>query len=98
MPTYDKRELSAKAKELNVVRDTFEKVCRLQEILRFIDSSDLLRSSFALKGGTAINLVLVDLPRLSVDISSNGTLENCTDQRYSGKIKKSIFCKARTMW
>ena len=25
MPTYDKRELSAKAKEYNVVRDTFEK-------------------------------------------------------------------------
>ena len=73
MPMYDKRELSAKAKELNVVRDTFEKVCRLQEILRFIDSSDLLRDKFALKGGTAINLVLLDLPRLSVDIDLDFT-------------------------
>ena len=48
-----------KRKKLNVVRGTFEKVCRLQEILRFIDSSDLLRSSFALKGGIAINEINV---------------------------------------
>ena len=73
MPIYDKRELSLRAKELNVVRDTFEKVCRLQEILRFINSSDLLKNSFALKGGTAINLVLFDLPRLSVDIDLDYT-------------------------
>lgn len=32
MQMYDKRELSVKAIKLNVVRDTFEKVCRLQEI------------------------------------------------------------------
>ena len=85
MPTYDKRELSEKAKELNVVRDTFEKVCRLQEILWFIDSSDLLKNSFALKGGTAINLVLFDLPRLSVDIdldfTGSCTLDEMIEQR-----------------
>ena len=57
MPIFDKLQLSQRAKELHVVRDTFEKVCRLQEILRFFASSDLLRTSLALKGGTAINLL-----------------------------------------
>ena len=37
MPTYDKRELSAKAKEYNVVRDTFEKsaVLRLNRTILY---------------------------------------------------------------
>lgn len=68
MPIYDKSILNQKAKELGVVRDTLEKVCRLQEILRFFSTSELLSSSLALKGGTAINLLLFNLPRLSVDI------------------------------
>ena len=68
MPIYDKTELAYRAKELSVVRDTFEKVLRLCEILRFFDSSELLRSTLALKGGTAINLLFFNLPRLSVDI------------------------------
>lgn len=68
MPTYDKTFLADKAKELHVVRDTLEKVCRLRDILRFFDSSELLRNTLALKGGTAINLLFFNLPRLSVDI------------------------------
>lgn len=68
MPIYDKLQLTQRAKELHVVRDTFEKVCRLQEILRFFASSDLLKPSLVLKGGTAINLLFFNLPRLSVDI------------------------------
>lgn len=68
MPIYNKQKLSVKAKELGVVRDTYEKVCRLQEILRFLSQTDLLSSSLALKGGTAINLLFFNLPRLSVDI------------------------------
>ena len=62
MPTYDKIYLANRAKELSVVRDTFEKVLRFCDILRFFDSK------LALKGGTAINLLFFDLPRLSVDI------------------------------
>ena len=68
MPMYDKSVLAEKAKELHVVRDTLEKVCRLRDILHFFDRSDLLRDSLALKGGTAINLMFFDMPRLSVDI------------------------------
>ncbi len=68
MPMYNKTTLSQKAKELSVVRDTFEKVCRLRDVLRFFDESNLLRNNLALKGGTAINLLFFNLPRLSVDI------------------------------
>ena len=40
----------------------------LAEVLRFLDSSSYLRNLLALKGGTAINLLFFDLPRMSVDI------------------------------
>lgn len=68
MPRYDKAFLSTKAKEYGVVRDTFEKVCRLRDVLRFFDEAPLLRNNLSLKGGTAINLLFFNLPRLSVDI------------------------------
>ena len=68
MMIYDRNFLGRKAKELGFVRDTFEKVCRLVDILNFIENDQLLRDKIALKGGTAINLTMMDLPRLSVDI------------------------------
>jgi predicted nucleotidyltransferase component of viral defense system len=40
----------------------------LTEILKFFENDTLLGNSLALKGGTAINLTIFDLPRLSVDI------------------------------
>lgn len=45
-----------------------EKVCRLADVLKFMESDELLSEAIALKGGTAINLTIFDLPRLSVDI------------------------------
>lgn len=68
MTQYDRMTLGRQAKELGFVRDSFEKVCRLAEVLDFIEQDELLRRSLALKGGTAINLTIFDLPRLSVDI------------------------------
>ena len=68
MPQFDKITLGRQARELGFVRDTFEKVCRLTEILSFMGQDPVLADSLALKGGTAINLTIFDLPRLSVDI------------------------------
>jgi predicted nucleotidyltransferase component of viral defense system len=65
---YNRMTLGRQAKELGFVRDTFEKVCRLAEVLAFVEQDDILNNSLALKGGTAINLTIFDLPRLSVDI------------------------------
>ena len=68
MPIYDKLALGKKARELGFVRDAFEKMSRLTEVLRFIGVQPELKSFLALKGGTAINLTIFNLPRLSVDI------------------------------
>ena len=72
MMRFDRITLGRQAKELGFVRDTFEKVCRLADVLSFMESDGLLADSLALKGGTAINLTIFDLPRLSVDIKIHG--------------------------
>ena len=68
MMQLDRLTLGRMAKELGFVRDTLEKVCRLADVLKFMESDELLSESIALKGGTAITLTIFDLPRLSVDI------------------------------
>lgn len=64
----DRKWLSRIAAEEGFVRDTLEKVYRLVEILQYINSNPLMMKCLALKGGTAINLTIFNLPRLSVDI------------------------------
>lgn len=64
----DRKTLGERAKGLGFVRDTLEKVYRLTEIIGFINSHPLLSKNLILKGGTAINLTVFNLPRLSVDI------------------------------
>lgn len=64
----DKKSLSVISKRLGFIRDTFEKVYRLVEVLELFENQSLISSSVALKGGTAINLLFSNLPRLSVDI------------------------------
>lgn len=39
---------------------TVEKVCRLTDVLKFMESDALLSEGIALKGGTAINLTIFD--------------------------------------
>lgn len=68
---YNKADLEKTSRELHVVRDTLEKVVRLADILRLFEEDKVLSGSFALKGGTAINLMVFDLPRLSTDIDLN---------------------------
>lgn len=77
MPKWNKFFLGKQAKELGFIRDTYEKICRLTEILKFFESDDLLGNVLALKGGTAINLTIFNLPRLSVDIDLD-FLQNLT--------------------
>lgn len=68
MPKYNRRELDVRAREYGFNRDTFEKVLRLRTILEFLNTQDYMREHLLLKGGTAINLTVFNLPRLSVDI------------------------------
>ncbi|MDD2402247.1 MAG: nucleotidyl transferase AbiEii/AbiGii toxin family protein, partial [Clostridia bacterium] len=68
MSNYDIIYLGKKAEELDFIRDTLEKVTRLADILEYLNTNPLLKKGLALKGGTAINLTIFNLPRLSVDI------------------------------
>lgn len=77
MLSYSLKELNGLAKKNNFNRDTLEKVLRLVNILKMLNTNDEFRNKYILKGGTAINLCIFDLPRLSVDIDMNFNLE-CT--------------------
>ena len=77
---YDPIVLSKLATKLDVVKNTLEKVIRLAEILRFINNQELLMTKLALKGGTAINLLFSDLPRLSVDIDLDYAVNDQKDE------------------
>ena len=79
MPTYSKTLLTEQSRLLGFLTAPFEKMIRLSEILRFLNESDELRESLAIKGGTAINLTVFELPRLSVDIDLDFT-ENLTKE------------------
>ena len=85
MPIYDKAVLTEQARQLGFLTAPFEKMTRLTEILRYLNDSNELRESLALKGGTAINLAVFNLPRLSVDIDLDFT-ENLT--REETRIKR----------
>ena len=50
---------------------TTEKVIRLLTMLNALQSHPFLKGKLALKGGTALNLFIFDMPRLSVDIDLN---------------------------
>ncbi len=65
---YNKGQLGQMAKQYGFVRDTFEKVLRLKEILTYLNADEYLHEHLALKGGTAINMTIFNLPRLSVDL------------------------------
>lgn len=82
-----KKELNRIAREQGFVRDTLEKVFRLNNILVFINSHPLMKERLALKGGTAINLTVFNLPRLSVDI----------DLDYSAEIDRAGMLEERNV-
>ena len=70
---YNKGQLGQMAKQYGFVRDTFEKVLRLKEILIYLNTDEYLHEHLALKGGTAINMTIFNLPRLSVDLDLDFT-------------------------
>ncbi|MDR1895783.1 MAG: nucleotidyl transferase AbiEii/AbiGii toxin family protein [Prevotellaceae bacterium] len=75
MYNYTKKDLEKLAAETGFIRDNLEKVFRLCEILQYMNENQLLAEHLALKGGTAINLTVFNLPRLSVDIDLDFTKE-----------------------
>jgi len=64
-----------------------EKVLHLLNLLNALNSHPFLKGKWVLKGGTALNMFIFDLPRLSVDIDLNyiGALDR--EEMRAGRIK-----------
>lgn len=63
--------LFTEAKTTGFRAEILEKVIHLIHLLEGFQSHPFLKERLALKGGTALNLFIFDLPRLSVDIDLN---------------------------
>lgn len=68
MNSYNKNDIARLASETHFLRDNLEKVLRLVDVLHFVGQNNKLNDCLVLKGGTAINLTVFNMPRLSVDI------------------------------
>lgn len=85
------------AQEVGYLPATLEKVARLEDLLREIARHPHLGERLGLKGGTAINLILLpEAPRLSVDIDLNylgevGRQEMRTDRPAVEEVHERIF-------
>jgi len=77
---YSKNDLERMASNTDFIRDNLEKVIRLCDILKYLNENPLFAQNLALKGGTAINLTVFNLPRLSVDIDLDFTKECSKDE------------------
>lgn len=94
MLIYNKTELGRVSQQYGFVRDTFEKVLRLKEILKYLNEEEFLREHLLLKGGTAINLTIFDLPRLSVDIDMDYIPNDTKEDMLVAREKITALIKA----
>ena len=67
----DRKYYESLSEKTNFQKDILEKVFRLADLLRTIYDTEFLTDKLVLKGGTAINLIYFNMPRLSVDIDFN---------------------------
>lgn len=87
-----KQALQEQADITGFKTEILEKVWHLMGLLNKINSHVYLKDRLVLKGGTALNLFLVDLPRLSVDIDLNyiGQLNRESMQEERPKIEEAL--------
>ncbi len=71
MSQFSREQIEIHATTLGFQVAALEKVLRLVELLQAFSEHPVLKDALALKGGTALNLFVFDLPRLSVDIDLN---------------------------
>jgi len=64
-------ELDTFAKETRFLKNSLEKMLRLLDILSILKTNPVTKNALVLKRGTALNLFILDIPRISVDIDLN---------------------------
>jgi predicted nucleotidyltransferase component of viral defense system len=67
--------------------DLLEKSYNLTRVLQEIQANGILKSNLTLKGGTALNFLYLDVPRLSIDIDFN----------YTGKLTRDGMLETRPL-
>ncbi|HPC03067.1 MAG TPA: nucleotidyl transferase AbiEii/AbiGii toxin family protein [Syntrophales bacterium] len=84
--------LAAQAEATGFRPDMLEKVALLLQLLNAVRSHPFLKDKLVLKGGTALNLFIFDVPRLSVDIDLNyiGTADRETMLLERPKIEEAL--------
>jgi len=68
-----------------------KKILRLIDVLEFLNQDIFLKQRLALKGGTAINLLEFNLPRLSVDIDLDYTINSNVNKMKKDREKISAM-------
>ena len=88
-----RKQITATAEQYSFTTTNVEKVFRLCGILNDLSTIESFKGKLALKGGTAINLVLIpDLPRLSVDLDLD-LANDCSKEemlRYRKQLDESL--------
>lgn len=84
MPRLDRQMFQELSSKTSFQVDLLEKVYRLTELLNELTRTDL-KDQLILKGGTAINFIYFDLPRLSVDLDFDYIGSNKKDQMLSDR-------------
>ena len=87
-----RQTLDGVAAETGFQAATVERVMRLMDVLQKLSDDDFIGGCTALKGGTALNLFLFDLDRLSVDIDLNyvGSAERAKAMEDKSILQKRI--------
>ncbi len=92
-----RERLLAEAEATGFRAEVLEKSIHLLGLLEGFQGHPFLRGRLALKGGTALNLFLFDLPRLSVDVDLNyvGAVERATMLAERPRVEEAIRAYAR---
>jgi len=85
-------KLAIEAESTGFRQDVLEKIAHLLGLLNTLQSHPFLKGRLVLKGGTALNLFIFDIPRLSVDIDLNyiGATSRDTMLKERPKIKQAV--------
>ena len=78
-------ELESFAGQSGFLKNSLEKMLRLIDILSILKKNPVTKDAFVLKGGTALNLFILDFPRIPIDVDLN----------YIGSISKAVMLRDR---
>jgi len=87
-----REKLTSESQTTGFRPEVLEKVIHLLNLLEGFSRHPFLKGRLALKGGTALNLFLLDVPRLSVDIDLNyvGAVDRGTMMAERPKVEQAV--------